>query len=235
MKDVIDPVAPAPSPVFPPVLPPIGDPVIEIPKPDERTAPKKNDIDFGNPLDEEHALFSWKSPERLHKARGREFYTTVGAFVFLLSIITIFFKEFLLMFTIWAFAFVAFVMSRIEPSETEHSLTTRGVKTGKNKYRWGELMRFWFEDKWGQTILHVDTLLGFPRRLIILLGNTPKEQVKEILVKRIPYDKPEDTFVDKATKWLQEKVPLEEETMSRKQETMTGKQTNIPASPITSK
>lgn len=214
---MIDSVNPFPTPV-PPPAPPHAPPIFEAPKsqPESQEKPpeKKESVDFGNPLDEEHALFSWKSPERLHKARGREFYTTIGAFVFLFSIITVFFKEFLLMLTIWAFAFVAFVMSRIEPSETEHSLTTRGVKTGKNKYRWGELMRFWFEDKWGQTILHVDTLLGFPRRLIILLGNTPKEKVKEILVKRIPYDKPEDTFVDKATKWLQEKVPLEESKIS---------------------
>lgn len=175
---------------------------------------KKNGVDFGNPLDEERTLLSWKSPERLHKAKGREFYTTIGAFVFLLSIITVFFKEFLLMFTIWAFAFVAFAMSRVEPSTVEHSLTTRGIKTGKNTYHWSELMRFWLEEKLGQIILHVDTFLGFPRRLIILLGDTPKEKVKEILVKRIPYDKPEDTIVDKATRWLQEKVPLEESAKS---------------------
>lgn len=176
---------------------------------------KKESVDFGNPMDEERTLLSWKSPERLHKARGREFYSTILAFVFLLSIIAIFFKEFLLMVTIWTFAFVAFAMSRVAPSMVEHSLTTRGVKTGKNTYRWGELMRFWLEGKWGQTILHIDTFLGFPRRLIILLGDTPKEKVKEILVRRIPYDKPEDTFVDKATKWLQEKVPLEESSEQR--------------------
>ena len=192
--------------VPPPVTSAPSAPPVEPMKPPE----KKDGIDFGNPLDEERPLLSWKSPERLHKPRGREFYTTVAAFVFLLSIITVFFKEFLLMITIWAFAFVALAMSRVEPSMADHSLTTRGIKSGKNKYRWGELMRFWFEDKWGQTILHIDTYLGFPRRVTVLLGNTPKEKVKEILVKRIPYDKPEDTFVDKATKWLQEKIPLEE-------------------------
>lgn len=220
---MIDGVNPFPTPV-PPSAPPHAPPIFEAPKsqPESQEKPpeKKESVDFGNPLDEERPLLTWKSPERLHKPRGKEFYTTIAAFVFLLSIITVFFKEFLLMLTIWAFAFVAFAMSRVEPSLVEHSLTTRGIKTGKNKYRWGELMRFWFEEKWGHVLLHADTFLGFPRRITVLLGDMQKEKVKEVLVKRIPYDKPEDTFVDKATKWLQEKVPLEE-TESKKQETMS--------------
>lgn len=58
--------------------------------------------------------------------------------------------------------------------------------------------------------MYIDTFRAFPGRLMMLLGDIPKEKAKEILVKKIPYDKPEATFVDKASKWLQEKVPLEE-------------------------
>lgn len=219
--------------------------IVPQPLPEKKTEePKKDDVDFGNPLDEEKALLTWKSPERLPKRRSREFFSTIGAFVFLLSVITVFFKEFLLMITIWAFAFLALVMSKTEPATVEHSLTTRGIKTGKNKYRWGELARFWFDDKWGKTVLHIDTWRAFPGRLMMILDETPKEKIKAILVKKIPYDKPEETFVDRAAKWLSEKVPLEEETMSKpspraqaegKQEAITEKQTNISASMATPK
>ncbi len=171
---------------------------------------KKEEVDFGNPLDEEKPLLTWKSAARPHKKRSREFYTTIGAIVFLLSIIMAFFKEFLLIGTVWAVAFLSYVLAKTEPEAVEHSLTSRGVKTEKNKYRWGELARFWFEEKWGQQILYIDTFRAFPGRLMMLLGETPKEKIKQILVKKIPYDKPEATFVDKASKWLQEKVPLEE-------------------------
>ena len=115
------------------------------------------------------------------------------------------------MLTIWALAFISFVMSKTEPTTIEHSLTNRGIKTGNNKYRFGELMRFWFEDKLGKTVLNIDTFRSFPGRITLVLSDIPKEKIKAILVKRIPYDKPEDTFVDKAGKWLQEKIPLEKE------------------------
>lgn len=190
--------------------------------------PKKDGADFGNPLEEEKTLISWKAPERLHKIRGKEFYTTVGAFVLLLSIITLFFKEILLMVTIWAFAFVSIAMSKTQPANIDYAITTRGLKIGKNKYRWGGLARFWLEEKLGKIILYIDTFRSFPGRLAIILEPIDKDKIKAILVKKIPYDKPEDTFVDKAGKWLSEKVPLEEETVM-------GKQTNIPASTTTPK
>ena len=114
------------------------------------------------------------------------------------------------MLTIWAFAFVAIAMSKTQPAIIDYSITTRGLKIGKNKYRWGELARFWLEEKLGKIILYVDTLRSFPGRLAVILGPTDKGKIKAILVKKIPYDKPEDTFVDKAGKWISEKIPLEE-------------------------
>ncbi|MBI2309508.1 hypothetical protein HYU89_01260 [Candidatus Collierbacteria bacterium] len=186
------------------------------PTPDPSLAPssssetKKPEVDFGNPLEEEKILIAWKAPERLHKTRGKEFFTTVGAFVFLLSIIALFFKEILLMITIWAFAFVSIAMSKTKPASIDYAITTRGLKIGKNKYRFSELARFWLEEKLGKIILYIDTFRPFPGRLAVILEPIDKDKIKAILVKKIPYDKPEDTFVDKAGKWLSEKVPLEE-------------------------
>lgn len=201
----------------------------DTPKPEtrkEEKAPAQTEtskVDFGNPFDEEKVLLEWSSPERVHKPRGRDFYTTVSAFVVLFSIIALFFKEFLLMVTIWAFAFLSVVMSRTQPQLTRHRITNRGIRTGTNKYSWGELARFWFDEKWGQQLLHVDTFRPFPGRIVLVIGEITNEKVKEILVKRIPYDKPDDTFVDRAAKWLQEKVPLEEDHPTRVPATPSGK------------
>lgn len=161
-------------------------------------------------MEEEKVLIGWKAPERLHKTHGKEFFTTIGAFVFLLSIIALFFKEVLLMITIWAFAFVAIAMSKTQPEIIDYAITTRGLKVDKNKYRFSELARFWLEEKFGETVMRVDTFRPFPGRLAVILDNLNIDKIKAILVKKIPYDKPEDTFVDKAGKWLSEKVPLEE-------------------------
>lgn len=200
----------------------------------ENPAPKQPDIDFGNPMEEEKTLVEWKAPERLHRARSKEFFTTIGAFVFLLSIIALFFKEILLMVTIWAFAFVAIAMSKTKPEIINYAVTTRGLKIGNNKYRFSELLRFWIEERLGKAILYIDTFRPFPGRLALILDKSVESKAKTILVKKIPYDKPEATFVDKAGKWLSEKVPLEEETGNRKQETMAEKQANISASTASS-
>src|SRR3989338_5860458 len=133
---------------------PTPDPILA---PSSSSETKKPEVDFGNPLEEEKILIAWKAPERLHKTRGKEFFTTVGAFVFLLSIIALFFKEILLMITIWAFAFVSIAMSKTKPAIIDYAITTRGLKIGKNKYRWNGLARFWLEEKLGKIILYIDT------------------------------------------------------------------------------
>lgn len=191
-----------PTPAPPPAPP-------SPPKPDAPPE-KKNDVQFGNPLEEERSLLSWKALARPHKTRSRDFYTTIGAIVFLLSIILAFFKEFLAILAAWSVAFFSYTISRTEPETVEHAITTRGIKTSGKKYYWGELARFWIEEKWGEKILMIDTFRAFPGRLMMLLGDVPKEKARDILVKKIPYDKPEATFVDRASKWLQKKVPLED-------------------------
>lgn len=173
------------------------------------TAGKTGERDFGNPLEKEKTLLTWKSLSRPHKKRGKEFYSTIAAFVFLLTIILAFFKEFLAIIAIWAMGFFAYAISVTEPEIIEHSITSRGIKTGKNKYRWGDLLGFWFEEKWGNKILMIETVRAFPGRLVFLLGEMKSEEIEKILVKKIAYDKPEKTWVDKAGKWLSDKIPME--------------------------
>lgn len=172
--------------------------------------PPDVEASFGNPLEKEKVLLQWKSLSRPYKKRGKEFYSTIAAFVFLLTIILAFFKEFLAILAIWAMGFFAYAISATRPEMVEHEITSRGVKTGKNKHRWGELLRFWFEEKWENKILMIETARAFPGRLMLLLGDTKSEEIEKILVRKIAYDKPEKTWVDKASKWLQEKIPLEQ-------------------------
>lgn len=172
-------------------------------------ASEGQDVNFGSPLEKEKVLLQWKSLSRPYKKRGKEFYSTIAAFVFLLTIILAFFKEWLAIIAIWAIGFFAYAISVTQPTEIEHQITSRGIKTGKNKHRWGELLRFWFEEKWGNKILMIETVRAFPGRLMFLLGDMESEKIEKILVKKIAYDKPEKTFMDKAEKWLQEKIPME--------------------------
>ncbi len=154
-------------------------------------------------------LLAWKSPARPFKRRDRDYFTTIGAIVFLLAVILLFLKEWLLIAVIIALMFVAYILSSVPPEEVEHQITTRGVMTGNRNYDWEDLSKFWFSERWKQGILHVETKLRFPGQLIILLGGTSQEELKKTLGKYLTFDQPESTWMDNAANWLSKKVPLE--------------------------
>ena len=154
-------------------------------------------------------LLVWRSPARAFKPRNREYYTTVAAIIFLLSVILLFLREWLLIGVIISLGFVAYVLSSVPPEQVENKITTRGIISGGKRYDWTLLYRFWLSQKWGNEILNIETRIAFPRRLMFLLGNTNKEKVKNIVEKYLLLEKPEKNFVDKAGSWLQKKFPLE--------------------------
>ncbi|MEA3355312.1 MAG: hypothetical protein U9Q63_02395 [Patescibacteria group bacterium] len=155
------------------------------------------------------SLLKWKAAVRPFKKRDKDYYTTIAAIVFLLAVILLFLKEWLLIAVLVALMFVAYVLATVEPEKTEHEITTRGIVTGAKNYPWEDLKAFWFSKKWKDTILNIDTDLKFPRRLMMLTGKQTQNQIKDILSKYVQFEIPEETFMDKSAKWLQEKVPLE--------------------------
>lgn len=161
-------------------------------------------------LEEEKHILAWEAPSRPFKQRSKEFFTTIGALVILVAIILLFVREFLLLAVLLAFMFVAYVFASVEPETVEHEITTRGFRTGGKFYRWDVLTRFWFEEKYGQRVLAAETLLQFPSRILMLLGNQDEEEMKQLLMTYMLYEKPEETFMDKSVKWVQKKVPLED-------------------------
>lgn len=156
-------------------------------------------------------LLKWSAPSRPFKKRDREYYTTIAAIVFLLAVILLFLKEWLLIAVMVALMFVAYVLATVPPEVVEHELNTRGIVTGGKLYRWEDLARFWFTKKWQETILHLDTKLKFPGRLMLLLGEVNEAKVKEIIQKRVQYEVPEKTYIDRSAAWLSAKIPLEKE------------------------
>jgi len=153
-------------------------------------------------------LVEWKAPVRPFKKRDREYFTTIGAIVFLLAVILFFLKEWILIAVIIALVFVSYILATVQPEEVEHKITNRGIITGGKTYRWEELFRFWFTEKWGQKILNISTVVRFPGRLTLLLGEANQEQVKKILSDYLPFEEPEKTWADNASSWLSRQVPL---------------------------
>jgi hypothetical protein len=167
--------------------------------------------DMQNPNEqiEQEIYMTWTSPSRLFKRRDKEYFTNIGAIVFLLTIILIFAKEFVLVAAVLAIVFVVYVLSTVPPEDVSHKLMNLGVESAGHFYRWQEFREFWFEEQWGQTMLIIVPILG--SRIIILLSHEQKkDDVRSIVAKHIPYrETPEKTWVDTAASWLSDKVPLE--------------------------
>jgi len=154
-------------------------------------------------------LLVWDAPNWPFKKRNHEFFSTVGTVVFLLVIILIFFKEWLLITVIIALVFVTYVLATIQPEKISHRITNRGISTGGKNYSWEELVSFWFDRKQEQDILYVETKRRFPRRLILLLGKVTRSEVKKVLSNYLLFAEPEKTWIDKSASWLSQKFPLE--------------------------
>ncbi len=158
---------------------------------------------------DERVWLSWRSAERLFKARTKEFYSTIIVLAVLLSVIMFFIEGVMPALVIWAFVFVVYATTKTAPAEVEHQLSSWGIRTGGKLYRFNQMVVFWIEEKWGKTVLHV-ILLSFPGQLILIINKADEEKVKKVLANnQVTMQKPEPSSTDKAVKWLSEKIPLE--------------------------
>ncbi len=153
----------------------------------------------------------WQAPARLYKTRDKEFYSTLGAIAFLIAVILLFIKEWFAIVLVISVAFLAYVFATIKPEDIEYQITNKGLVVAGNNYPFGELARFWFEEKMNQKILLVERPTAFPYRLTIPLGQVEPKKIKELLVKYLPFEQPEKTWMENAGEWLSKKVPLEKE------------------------
>ncbi|MFH2022367.1 MAG: hypothetical protein ABIJ33_03795 [Patescibacteria group bacterium] len=157
----------------------------------------------------EKTIYEWTSPCRPFKKRRRQYFTTLGTIVLLLSLILFFAGQVLPVAVVLAVAFLAYTMSTIPPHNIKQKITTYGIRIEDQIFYWQELGRFWFEKKLGQDMLLVE-VYRFPNRLSMMLGKeADQKELIEVLSEVLLQEKPELTTYDKAAKWLQEKIPLD--------------------------
>ena len=133
---------------------------------------------------------------------------TILAMAFILGMILYVVEGLMPVFVVAAFLFFFFVASKVAPEEIEHRISNKGVVLGGRTYLWRQLVRFWFEEKWGQKMLLVDALV-MPGRIHMILGAAKEEEIRRVLESYLLEEKPAETWIDKWSKWLNRKIPLE--------------------------
>ncbi len=165
--------------------------------------------EFSN-TNEEREILSWEAPERSLRKRSKDFWITGLSIYFLSSIILIFAKETFLVFAIGAAIFLYYALSTVEPQIVVNKITNRGVYFGTVFYDWRDLASFWFGKLADREAIFFETYLRFPRQVSLIIDAKDQNRLKELVVKKLPLVTQEPTFIDKASKWLMEKLPLEE-------------------------
>lgn len=154
-------------------------------------------------------LVEWSAPARPYKERTREFYTTILSIAFLLGVILLLLKEFLLIGVIMAFAFLSYVLATHKPEDVTHQLNDDGIVTDGKLYKWEEFSQFWVTKQFDQEVVICKTFKTLPGVVLMLLPLTKKESILKVLRDKLKEEKPADSFVDKASRWLGQKIPLE--------------------------
>ena len=158
---------------------------------------------------DERVLLAWRSPERLFKQRGKEFYSTIIVLGVLISVILFFIEGIMPALVVWAVIFVVWATGKTPPAESEHQITSWGIRTAGKLYRFSGMTIFWLEEKWNKTVLRV-LLMAFPGQLVLLVNKEDEAKIKKILSdNRVTMQKPEPTWTDNLVKWFGEKIPLE--------------------------
>lgn len=160
----------------------------------------------------EELLLEWMAPSRLFKKRDRQFFVTIIIIATLLALILFFIGQFLPIAVIASIVFVTYVFSSIPPDYITLSITTYGLRIDGELYFWEELGRYWFETKYNQKILKIETI-AFPGRLNMILNEeeVPESDIRAILDQALINQKPAPTFYEQAADWIQKKIPLEKD------------------------
>ena len=109
-----------------------------------------------------------------------------------------------------SFAFVAYVLAFVPPGMVNYKISTQGIIVGEDFYFWHFLDSFWFKEKDGVKVLHIQTHLRFPAQLMLVLGTEDEEKVKKIVARFLPFHEiPYKSWMEKWSESLQKHFPLE--------------------------
>lgn len=156
----------------------------------------------------EKTILEWESYERPHKTWTKEFYSSVVVIAFLVSVILFFIEGTMPVIVVWALVFMLWAMNKTEPAKTKNFMTTWGLRSVNKFYDYQRMTSFWLETKWGTRLLRIN-LADSPWHVVFVIDQKNEGEIKEGMSKVVSFMEPEPTAMDKFTKWLGEKVPLE--------------------------
>lgn len=161
-------------------------------------------------VEQEKNLLIWKAPARPFKRMDKQTLTVPVVIAILVGIVMLIAGEWMIIALIAAIVFAYYAWSTVAPDEMEYLITNRGLRVHGKFYPWEVLARWWIENKTGENLLMVETPVGIAGRVVLPLGKTDPKSVERVMREYLLFEKPLDTSLEKAGKWLSDKFPLAE-------------------------
>lgn len=155
--------------------------------------------------------FIWEAPSRSFKKREKEYFVNFGVLVFFISLIFLFFQEFIVIITIWVLFGILYIFSTIEPENVTHKITDRGIDFAGFEYKWRDLSSFYFAKKNNINVLYLNTKKALPGRIYLILSpEINPDKIYDILKTHLDFiEKPVNSWFDKVVENVSDKFSLE--------------------------
>jgi hypothetical protein len=152
-------------------------------------------------------LLVWESFSRPTKRYSGPALGAIGLMVLAISIVLVFFEEWLAVLVSWSAYFLFYVLAKVSPEKVAHKITTQGIVSMGHSYLWEGLGPFWFASRGGETVLHIASRSLFGH-LALLIDPADQEKFRETLVRYLPYvELPEKSAFEKLVDWFDKKFP----------------------------
>lgn len=154
--------------------------------------------DDGETSDVQHkaGLLEWYAPEYEEKQYSDRWFMIAGGIGLAMVILGILSKSYFFVALV-VLAFVVMVMyAKRPPRKIYFAVSGRGVQVGKKVYQASELKSFWFFKRPGYQELSVETKRTVSPFILLPLGDTDPEEVREILLGFLPEEEHQESYSD---------------------------------------
>lgn len=127
----------------------------------------------------------WRAQEHEHVERKDDWFWALGIAAVACAITAIIFQDILFAMLIILAASTISMHARKVPEMINFELTNRGLRIGNVLHRFEEFSAFWVEDEHGEPSLILHTMRGFQPQLVVPLGDTPPDAVREVFSEKV--------------------------------------------------
>lgn len=123
----------------------------------------------------------WSAYEHEHLERGSDWFWALGIIAVSAALTSILLGNILFAVLIVVAAATIGLIAQHPPQLHEFEITDKGVRTGATMHPYENIISFWVDEEEKEPVLLVDTIAFMAPNLVIPLGDTNPEHVREFL------------------------------------------------------